>query len=481
MFVQTTSLMKKSLAIVFLLVVAWGTISSCQRHGGNQQARFYFEEGKSAYEQQDYMLAIRAFCKAESLCNENDPVLLGEISLGMAYVFHDSYQLDWEEEYLNRSLRCFKAAQDTTRTHFALFRIGNHYFSQHKYEESRHILETLLSSPHSSIPLRVDCMRLLSRIYVTEGGLDAKKAVDLIDEIALKYHYALDNTDVALRTYAYHLLGDDTHLHLFSYLKDNTPEQQYEIDEYAYLAWKETRQDLAYPYLVHRMQYADSVIVGSLRGITAKNMAEFYEESADSARREMTRERLFWTILVLSLLLTLISGWLIYKLQLRKKDAENNRLALSIADMDRLLSRTASEAALNTKKAFAPFEALCKRYYQFEETDQLSKAINKEMYLLVQDFRNGGESLQNLERLLNWQYQDAISLLRKGQDTLSEEEFRLLDYLVAGFSYPTICTFLGKTSDVVYNKVSRLKKKLLDILPPSNPLYRTLFGERQKK
>lgn len=473
--------MKRILAIVFLLGVAWGMVSSCQGRRGNEQAKVYFEDGKSAYDRQDYVLAIRQFCKAESLCNDNNPTLLGEISLGMAFVFHDSYQFDWEEEYLNRALKCFKTAQDTTRIHFALFRIGNQYFSQHKYEESRYILENLLSSSHSSTPLKVDCMRLLSRIYVTEGGPNAKRAIELIDEIALRYHYALNNTDVALRAYANHLLGDDTHLHVFSHLKDNTPEQQYEIDEYAFSAWKKTRPELAYPYLIHRMQYADSVIVGSLRGLAAKNIAEYYEESADLARRDMVRERLFWSILVLSLLLTLISGWLIYNLQIRKRDAENNQLALTIADMDRLLSRSASEAAYNTKKAFAPFEALCKRYYQFEETDQLSKAIYKEMYLLVQDFRNGGESLQNLERLLNWQYQDAISQLRKEQNTLGEEEFRLLDYLAAGFSYPTICTFLGKTSDVVYNKVSRLKKKLSDILLPSNPLHEVLFGDRQKK
>ena len=471
--------MKKILAIV-LFIVSWGTISSCQRHEENGAACVFFEEGKAAYERQDYVSAIKHFCEAESLCKDNGSTLLGDISLGMAFVFHDSFHFDLEKEYLERALENVKAAKDTTRTHFVLFRIGNLYFSQHRNEESRHILESLLSSPFSSTSLKVDCMRLLSRIYVAEGGLNAQKAISLIDDIALKHHYALDNADVALRAFANHLLGDDAHLHVFSRLNDNTPEQQYEIDEYAYLAWKETRPELAYRYLAHRMQYADSVIVGSLRGISAKNIAEYYKESAESIRRERVRERLIWTILVLSLLLTLISGGLIYKLQLRKKDAENNRLALTIADMDRLLSRTVSEAAYNTKKAFAPFEALCKRYYQFEETEQLSKAINKEMHLLVQDFRNGGESLQSLERLLNWQYQDALSLLRKEQNKFSEEEFRLLDYLAAGFSYPTICTFLGKTSDVVYNKVSRLKKKLSDILPPSNPLYAVLFGDHQK-
>ena len=70
--------------------------------------------------------------------------------------------------------------------------------------------------------------------------------------------------------------------------------------------------------------------------------------------------------------------------------------------------------------------------------------------------------ISDLEVIVNTHKQDIMILIRQEMPILTEMDFRLLCYLIAGFSAKTISVLTGDSTGNIYVKKSRFKKMLLE-------------------
>ena len=80
---------------------------------------------------------------------------------------------------------------------------------------------------------------------------------------------------------------------------------------------------------------------------------------------------------------------------------------------------------------------------------------------IIDELRNDPEAQQELEQWLDLTQDNVVAKLRKSHPELKEEEVKLFCYIQAGFTPTMMSVLLRKDKSVVYNRVSRLKAKIM--------------------
>ncbi len=115
------------------------------------------------------------------------------------------------------------------------------------------------------------------------------------------------------------------------------------------------------------------------------------------------------------------------------------------------------------RNSYTLLARLCQQYYLYENGEKLQKKVFEEVDKILQEWRSGDEAWIELEEVLNSEYDNIMCRLRCELPQLKEEEYRLYSCVKAGFSATTIAVLLGKEKSVVYNRISRLKRKIASI------------------
>ena len=110
---------------------------------------------------------------------------------------------------------------------------------------------------------------------------------------------------------------------------------------------------------------------------------------------------------------------------------------------------------------FKILERLCEQYYVYEDTEKFQKKIIQEVREIVDELRNDPGAQKELEQWLNLTQNDVVAKLRISHPELKEEEIKLFCYIQAGFTPTIMSVLLRKDKSVVYNRVSRLKAKIM--------------------
>lgn len=116
---------------------------------------------------------------------------------------------------------------------------------------------------------------------------------------------------------------------------------------------------------------------------------------------------------------------------------------------------------LTENSNFKILERLCEQYYVYEDTEKFQKKIIQEVREIVDELRNDPDAQKELEQWLNLTQNDIVAKLRISHPELKEEEIKLFCYIQAGFTPTMMSVLLRKDKSVVYNRVSRLKAKIM--------------------
>lgn len=183
--------------------------------------------------------------------------------------------------------------------------------------------------------------------------------------------------------------------------------------------------------------------------------------------------------LIVSVVLFLSVLWFLRRLA--KKDDEISRyleLAESLKmtiytkeDQIKMLSRNDSdegEDSLSMEDSIAKLfsgqykllDKLCNVYYETHDSNRDRDAIYALVKREMDKLANDKKYIYELETIVNLYKGNVISLARKELPHLSEMDFRLLCFWLAGFSAKTISVFTGDSTGNIYVKKSRLKNCL---------------------
>ena len=148
------------------------------------------------------------------------------------------------------------------------------------------------------------------------------------------------------------------------------------------------------------------------------------------------------------------------KVKTEKSDREKSELQNSLA------TSTIQSQSLQTaidqlfEQRFATIDQLCNSYYEYQGTPHEKQKLYKDAMNLVVNLGNDAETLQEVEKFVNTYKDHLMERFRQTFPDLKPQDYQLYLYVVAGFSARAISIFMNEKLDVVYNRKSRLKRKL---------------------
>ena len=195
-------------------------------------------------------------------------------------------------------------------------------------------------------------------------------------------------------------------------------------------------------------------------------------------------------ILIRVFFITAIVGVIVYFEKRRRSDRrmlqeeirEKERLILVAEDLQRRLSEAGSASAGGgnalEKFGLGVLERLCEQYYIYEGTDNLEPKLLKEAGEVIENLRTRPEVL---ETALNSQKDGLVSRFRSQYPDLKDEYVRLFCLQAAGFNSTTISTLLEKDKQYIYNKIWRLKTKIVYSDAPDRDVFLSYFKNLHRK
>ena len=109
---------------------------------------------------------------------------------------------------------------------------------------------------------------------------------------------------------------------------------------------------------------------------------------------------------------------------------------------------------------FAEIRELAGTYYEFGYSKKLQKKV--EQLLSLQSF--GKDMFEVIENVVNAKNNGAMEKIRENYPSITEENFKLLNLIYAGFSPQEISVILNDTPQNIYVRKSRLKRKISALL-----------------
>jgi hypothetical protein len=129
-----------------------------------------------------------------------------------------------------------------------------------------------------------------------------------------------------------------------------------------------------------------------------------------------------------------------------------------LAERDEKLKEVSSEIF---GEAFKTINSLCCTYFEYSDNPKQQSAILNHVKGLIGNISSKSYLIQ-LEEQINGCYDNILQKLKSDFPSMLDNEYRLFCYLSAGFTTQAICLFLNCNTNAVYNRISRLRKKIKD-------------------
>lgn len=215
------------------------------------------------------------------------------------------------------------------------------------------------------------------------------------------------------------------------------------------------------------------VAVESIGDSTAES--EYFTNKALALKQRAERQKVIYVTL-LSLLAGAILLVSIYTHRKRQREivAKNRLIDQYLEIVNNLQSVVASQQNFATdilSDRFVMLNNLCNKYYEYVNMPKQQSVIFKEVVSLIETVRDDKSYFAQMEQSINSCYDNILSNLKRDLPLLTTQEYKLFCYLCAGFSNQAICLFLDCNIDALYNRISRLRKKLNSLDSASKEQY----------
>ncbi len=204
----------------------------------------------------------------------------------------------------------------------------------------------------------------------------------------------------------------------------------------------------------------------------------YFKLEQEYQNKLISEQKIKLTLVFITLILVLaftIATIIILKKN-HKKDIENKMLLIS--DLKNSLNSTGENAnelqkviANLYKSKFEDLDRLCSNYYEYKGNTNERDRVYKEITNIISKTGTKGNTIKEIEKFINTYQNNLLKNFKKDFPKISEDEYLMFIYLIAGFSPRAISVFIDKELDVVYNKKSRLKKKIEKSASPDRDSY----------
>ncbi|MCM1176500.1 MAG: hypothetical protein NC308_02420 [Clostridium sp.] len=475
------------------------------RHHGTVDDRIksLYYLGRYQYDTQQYSKAIVSFTKAYSLLGKsNDERSCGLVNQAIA----DTYMATFSEEdvipYLEAAYGCFERYGDKSLADLTLYSMALQLSVLDRYVEADSLYCRIIENGNISKEDLPDVFCGYAINLISASSDDTEKIEELFSKALELSGGKLPDVNSG-GAYAYILAKNGK-----QELAESILDQLMDSDDSQYLYFWKSRVDAmnsdyrsAYLALKESLAFQDSIITVKLQQSSSRAQRDYFAlRELQNRIRLRNRSMMFTLIVFVLLLLTVVLSYIFrirraamqaeisevimaseivrHQLENEKKFKylERARFDREIQDREETLAKLRSDYARIYQRQFKDLGDLCEMFLNAEGRRDSQKSMYNEVKKKIEVFIGDASEQSKFESLLNSRMNDVMSHFRRDFPSFSEEDYRFVSYVLAGFDATTLSVILNMPSQsAVYMKKSRLKKQILSSDLANKDEYLSLF------
>ncbi len=420
----------------------------------------------------EYKKAVESLLDSEeSALILKDNYFLGLIYRELTYMFNSVSDQDNERHYAKRAYDCFRTTGDSVLIKFAALDYGRSLSRDPKsIEEGRILLDSLITAASTD-----DALDLLIRADASRVNIGAQ---------FLSIFFKVKG-----RNDLFHLMRNFTHSFPDDFFRSDTPGETEDYYCMMPLTSGVILNMIAEPYAREIHNRLNKLYLNSyhrewqiispdfrIPDYQEFNKSEYSTAMVDDylalrqenlmSKEKQTRQHWIFTLWVLAILtVASIATYIIKTIHNRRK--QNNLIADASELRHMLKSKDQSINGLQDYldslygENFRLLEELCDMFILPSKHSSEQKRIYENVQSIVNGFKMDGKRRSEIERYVNRYKGNVASKFRIDFPGLPERDYALFLYLAAGFSRQAISYFMGDNVSVIYNRKTRLKKRIL--------------------
>ena len=213
----------------------------------------------------------------------------------------------------------------------------------------------------------------------------------------------------------------------------------------------------------------DSIADITLRQSVIKNHRDYFEQESLQVKENAAHNKQIFTlstIILLAFICILLLIVLYYYEITKRKNAEIAHIIEAIHDVNNIINNQKREIETTQQQIakvfsgqFALLDELLNTYLDHEGSNKVSAAVLKEVEKRIAGFSTQ-KKLDELKKVVNENMNNIADRLQQQFPTINTNELNLFLYLCAQFSPRVIALFMSDKLENIYNKKSRLKRKI---------------------
>lgn len=450
-------------------------------HGtAEERMRAYYYLGRVYENAKDYQQALLYYLDAAQYTESvEDNYLKGLLYSNLGEMYEQYYNYDKAYEYFELSYNCFKLIDLRRHQAYQLYKMAEKCWKNYPDNAISFLNRAITLAGDANyqgiLPL---CYDELLFIYVSLKQYD--KALEISKKIDVDGCRFVRTSGALSELFAYKCQfrkSDELLQRGWSYSVDKV-DSSYMFNT------------LSRVYLLRGMYYESTVnhnyalklqlalAVQDMGGTIAAIERKYLSDKMMLQKQKAQKQKIIY--LAVSILIFLVIATVAIHLHTKnkkeiiKKDNQINQYLLSVqslhselAERDEKLKEVSSEIF---GEAFKAIDELCCTYFEYSDNPKQQSAILNHVKRLIGNISSKSYLVQ-LEEQINGCYDNILEKLKSEFPTLSENEYMLSCYLCAGFTTQAICLFLNCNSSAVYNRISRLRKKIKDSTSENKELF----------
>ena len=432
----------------------------------------YYYIGRIQENAGKYGEAMLSYLKAEQIIDEVDDLFQkGLLYAHIGKLYKINYDFQASLVALNKALEYYIVGEKIAHQYYTKYDIGHTYRCMKKYDvASAYMIETMEwafeNSQYSFCSTVFDSLCFMYLLTEDRDALtvlyDSKfakvKSTSLYQELADVY--IKTRTDISAFSEVFKNAWDNAVC-----IEDSTSILHQEYRFYKFIG----DYDKSLSSHEQLLNLQDSLVRTALQKPMTEIQTKYFQAKAENL--SLTQKNHLVLFVLVIVLLILFSALIIFRIKsiLKRKSIEiENYIALA-DDLNSTLNNKTGEMAIMSaqvsdlfSRQYKLLDELCKVYYETHGSSKDKEAIYKKVKSEIEGLSRDKKCISDLEVIVNTHKQDIMILIRKEMPILTEMDFRLLCYLIAGFSAKTISVLTGDSTGNIYVKKSRFKKMLLE-------------------
>lgn len=440
-------------------------------HGSPRQKMFsWFYLARVQFNARDYNQAIVSLERAEDYLKQCDePYYEGLIHMTKSAIYTNTHN---KNEALSESVlgnNAFIRIKEDNQARIARIRVGLNYMALRNYAPADSCYLSVINDPEANTSQRAESMFHYALSLVFQNKY--QEAL-----IWYKAGFQEDNRKIRIESigaYAYTLIKNgyiEQGKAVFDKLKDIKEGKNqylwfhylYEEDKGNYIKALDEYREL--------VQIQDSIAINTMEQSIIKTQRDYLEENAKVLTLQSEKRQLaIYLISVCSVLCFFLLIGIIILIKRRSRQKEEFLLAAQEEARHLLQQANADQAALEDqlalsrrqfisayKKRFSKIAHLSETYYKTSDHKGSRDLVYAEVQSLASFISQDAHTYRQLERNVNANLSNAMSLYRKDFPGKEESEYRFVCYLMAGFPASTINLITNLSTSNIYVRKTRL-------------------------